>query len=158
MKAFLEWAGTVCAVTAVCALIHTLTRKTGTGKVMYLISTAAVVCVLISPIQQLVKTATLPQFDFAENQETVLYDTTVTQIQKMTESLLLAQVNEALASYNLKAEKLEIDMDISENDDISITDIRLFIPESNSLHLSWVAQIAEKRLGRAVEVAFINGG
>ncbi len=159
MKIFLEWVGTVCATVAVCSLIHMLTRKTGTGKVFRLVSSAVMICVMLSPLTRLAKNNLhLPQITVEADTETALYDTAVLQMKSMTEALLLSEVNEALASYDLQAEKLEVSMDISANGDISITDIRLFIPESNSLHRSWVAQIAEKRLGRAVEVAFINGG
>ncbi len=158
MKVFLEWVGTVCATVAMCSLIHMLTRKTGAGKVFRLVSSAVVVCVMLSPLTRLTKNFELPQITVASDIETALYDTAVLQMKTMTEELLLSEVNETLASYGLKAEKLAVSMDISADGNISITDIRLFIPEGNSLHRSWVSQIAEKRLGRAVTVEFTDGG
>lgn len=157
MNGFLEWAGTTCAVAAVCTLVHTLVGKTGMGKVFRLLTSGVIICVMLSPLASVVKNVALPQIEIADN-ENVLYDTAVTQMKTMTETLLLSKVNEALASHNLKAEKLELSMDISENGNISITDIRLFIPEGNALHRVWVAQIAQTRLGQAVTVEFINGG
>ncbi len=158
MKTFLEWVGTACAVAAMCAILHGLAQKTGAGKVYKLITVAVMICVLLRPIGRLTKDFTLPQVTVETEEENALYDTAVLQVKTLTEQLLLSEVNEALASYDLNAEKLEVSMDISEDGDISITDIRLFIPEGNSLHRTWVAQIAQKRLGRAVAVEFSNGG
>ncbi len=158
MKIFLEWMGTLCGVAALCALVHAVTQKTGAGKVLKLISAAVMVCIILRPIGSLVKDFTLPQISVEEGEETALYDTAVLQMKTLTENMLLSEVNEALASYDIKAEKLEITMDISDEGDISIRDICLFIPESNSLHRSWAAQIAQKRLGRSVTVEFLNGG
>lgn len=157
MNGFLAWAGAACAVAAVCTLIHTLVGKTGTGKVFRLLTSAVVICVMLSPLVSVVQDFSLPQIQLSD-EENVLYDTAMTQMQAMAEALLLDEVNQALASYDLKAEKLELSMDISDDGNISITDIRLYIPEGNTLHRSWVAQIAETRLGRAVTVEFTDGG
>ena len=157
MNGFLEWVGATCAVAAVCTLVHTLVDKKGVGKVCRLLTSAVTVCVILSPFADMVKDFTLPQIETFES-ENALYDTAISQMQAMTETLLLAEINEALASHNLKAEKVELSMDISADGNISITDIRLYIPEGNALHRTWVAQIAKTRLGREVTVEFLQGG
>ena len=157
MNGFLEWAGATCAAAAVCTFVHTLVGKTGVGKVFRLLTSAMVICVMLSPLAKVTPAFALPQIETLDSENT-LQDTALNQMKTLAERLLLSKVNEALASHNLKAEKLELSMDISENGDISITDIHLFIPESNTVYRSWVAQIAENRLGQAVTVEFINGG
>ena len=70
----------------------------------------------------------------------------------------MQEVNEALASHNLKAEKVEVVMDISDDAVISITEVRLFVSVENNLQKIWIEQVAEQRLGRAVTVLHTDGG
>jgi len=142
----------VCTVSAGCTLIHILVGNTGVGKVFRLLTAALLVCITVSPLASLVKGARLPAVSVETEEVSTLQDTALLQIKELTETRLLTEINEALASYELKAEKLEISMDISGEGNISITDVRLYIPAGNAVHRTWIAQIATRRLGMTVTV------
>ena len=76
------------------------------------------------------------------------------QLQESTETRLLTIINTALESYDLKAEKVTVDMDTSEDGSISINSISVYVLPANDLRCSTVKQVAERRLGMEVEVHY----
>lgn len=158
MSVFFGWAGSVCAVAAGCTLVHMLVGKAGMGKVFRLLSTALLICVALLPLKGVLEEFDIPTFSPEENVGSDMEETALRQLESLTESVILTEVNQALAAYQLSAEKAEVTMDISEDGSISITDVLLYIPNGNTLHRSWVAQIAGARLGMEVAVEYVNGG
>ncbi len=158
MSGFLGWAGTVCAAAAGCTLVHILVGSKGIGKVFRLLTAALLICVTLTPLQGLLEDFRLPQMSLDSDAENTMEQTAVRQLEMLTERILLEEVNTALAAYDLAAEKAEVSMDISEDGSISIKGVCLYIPAGNTLHRSWVAQIAGARLGMAVSVEYMNGG
>lgn len=158
MNSFLGWAGAVCTAAAGCALVHIPVGKTGVGKVFRLVTAALLICVTLSPLKDLLADFELPSFSEGETAGNVVEETAIQQLERATETAILTEVNKALASHQLKAEKAEVSMDILEDGSISITDVLLYIPKGNALHRSWAAQIASTRLAMPVRVEFLNGG
>lgn len=155
MNDFFTWIGTICAAAGLCTLVYTLVGKSATGKVFYLLSGAVMVCVMLSLPASFSKGFTLPQLT-VEATENTLYEATVAQIRQQTEIVLLREVNEALESHGYTAEKVEVDMDISSENVISITDIRVYVPIENVVEQNWAEQIVSNHLGR--EIMVVNGG
>ena len=75
-------------------------------------------------------------------------------LRESTETRLLTIINTALESYDLKAEKVTVDMDTSEDGSISINSISVYVLPANDLRCSTVKQVAERRLGMEVEVHY----
>lgn len=120
---------------------------------MRLLTAAFFLCVLLSPLANGIDRDVFsePQADALDDVD-VLERLSVSQMKQATEQILLEEVNEALKSYDITVEKLEIGMDISEEGRISITEINLYIPFDNTLNRLRVREMASKRLGMEVQV------
>lgn len=155
MTGFLGWAGAVCMAAAGCTLLHMLVGKKGIGKVFRLITAAFFLCAVLSFLPTVRKTlAELPQIEAQTADTDTLRAAAVRQLQEGTEARLLDVVNTALASYDLKAEKVAVDMDTLADGSISINRISVFVLPANDLRCSTVKQVAERRLGMEVEVHY----
>ncbi|MBQ7089384.1 MAG: hypothetical protein IJN04_07075 [Clostridia bacterium] len=75
------------------------------------------------------------------------------QMAAQVNGTLLQMVNQALEGYGWSAEKVVADMDIAADGSISIGQITLYVDERTARSATAVGQVAEKRLGCAVEVA-----
>lgn len=155
MTGFLGWAGAVCMAAAGCTLLHMLVGKKGIGKVFRLITAAFFLCAVLSFLPTVRKTlAELPQIEAQTADTDTLRAAAVRQLQEGTEARLLDIVNTALASYDLKAEKVAVDMDTLADGSISINRISVFVLPANDLRCSTIKQVAERRLGMEVEVHY----
>ncbi len=155
MTGFLGWAGAVCMAAAGCTLLHMLVGKKGIGKVFRLVTAAFFLCAVLSFLPTMRKTlADLPQIETQTADTDALRAAAMRQLQESTETRLLAIVNTALESYDLKAEKVTVDMDTSEDGSISINSISVYVLPANDLRCSTVKQVAERRLGMEVEVHY----
>ena len=155
MTGFLGWAGAVCMAAAGCTLLHMLVGKKCIGKVFRLITAAFFLCAVLSFLPTVRKTlAELPQIEAQTADTDTLRAAAVRQLQEGTEARLLDIVNTALTSYDLKAEKVAVDMDTLADGSISINRISVFVLPANDLRCSTVKQVAERRLGMEVEVHY----
>lgn len=153
MTAFTQWAGTVLIAASVCTALHILVGNTGVGRVFRMMTAVFFLCAVLYPwLSGNDISFSLPSFSAEEIDKKEWETVTAEQLKSATEQQLLHTVNGALERYDLQAEKVEIRMDTSDGQRISITDITLYIPAGNSLHLTWVKQIAEQRLGTEVTV------
>lgn len=154
MTTWMAWAGTVCMAAAGCAALQIPVGESGMGKPFRLVTAAFFLCAILLPLSSLRGIPSLPtQTETALSAEE-LEELAFRQMVDMTQEIVLAEVNGALANYDLKAERAEIRMDSSADGGISITEIVLYVSPQNSLHRTWVKQIAEQRLGTEVEVQY----
>lgn len=157
MTAFTEWAGAVLIAASICTALHILVGNTGVGRVFRLMTTVFFLCAVLHPwLSGNGVSFSLPSFSVEEMNMRDWEAVTAEQLKSATEQQLLHTVNQALERYDLQAEKVEIRMDTSEGERISITDITVYIPAGNSLHPTWVKQIAEQRLGTEVTVRAVE--
>lgn len=150
------WAGGICMAAAGCAALHMLIENTGIGKTLRLLTAAFFLCAVLLPLRNLKGNINLSQDITQTADVAAMEETALQQIKTMTEQILLEKVNEALQSHDISAKKIEINMDTSADESISITDIVLYIPSGNSLHRTRAAEIAEKRLGMEVRVEYVG--
>lgn len=151
---FIAWAGTVCMAAAGCTALHMLVGNKGTGKVFRLLTSAFFLCAVLSPLLHLKDSIDLSALQTETTNTADLEEVALQQMQASTEKILLEEVNETLKNHDLNAEKLEIRMDTSADGRISITDIIVYIPPGNTLHRTWVREIAAEKLGMEVQVEY----
>ncbi len=150
----LAWAGAACVAAAGCTVLQIPVGNTGVGKVFRLLTSAFFLCAVLLPLSDIGKGLDNLKPNMSVETAENLEETVLEQLEDTSAEILLQELNVTLANHNLVAEKLEIQMDTSADGRISITDIVLYIPSDNSLHRSWVKEIAGERLGMEVQVEY----
>ncbi len=153
MNGLIGWAGTVCMAAAGCTALHMLVGKTGTGRVFRLLTSAFFLCAVFSPLLSLRGDLQLPDISAGAPEINPLEMQSMEQIERITADILLQTVNTTFENYELKADRVEIRMDTSDDGSISISNITVFLQDADSLERVWAKQIAEQRLGTEVEIA-----
>lgn len=154
MDGLRQWAVAVCAAAVVCALLRHLFPDNSLGRQGRMLLPCLFLCVLLSPISSLSSGVKLPGFTDVDRADSA--DLTARMRQQMTAQVndtLLRMVNQSLAGYGWSAKKVVADMDIGEDGSIRMGQITLYVDEEVARRATAVRQVAEKRLGTAVEVA-----
>ena len=154
MEGLRQWAVAVCAAAVVCTLLRHLFPDNRLGEQGRMLLPCLFLCVLLSPISSLSSAAKLPDFTAQNTTETADLGTRMKQqLTAQVNDTLLQMVNRSLAGYGWSAKKVVADMDIAEDGSIEMGQITLYVDEAVARRATAVRQIAEKRLGTAVEVA-----
>lgn len=157
MNGLFAWGGAVCMAAAGCTLVHLFVGKDGIGKTVRLITAAFFLCAVLSPLPTLKNLSLEIGQEHVSTDDTAnLQSTAVLQLQTATEEILLDTVNTALKNHRLSAQKVSLNMDTLENGSISINSIVIYTNDESGLHRGWIREIAEKRLGTAVDVRYID--
>lgn len=154
MDGLRQWAVAVCAAAVVCALLRHLFPDNPLGRQGRMLLPCLFLCVLLSPISSLSSGVKLPDFTDVDRVDSA--DLTARMRQQMTAQVndtLLRMVNQSLAGYGWSAKKVVADMDIGEDGSIRMGQITLYVDEEVARRATAVRQVAEKRLGTAVEVS-----
>ena len=154
MEGVRQWAVSVCAAAVVCTLLRQLFPDNRLGQQGRMLLPCLFLCVLLSPISGLFSDVKLPDF----TQESAVDSEQITarmrqQMVAQVNDTLLRMVNQSLSGYGWSAKKVVTDMDIGEDGSISMGQIILYVDEEVARRATAVQQVAEKRLGTAVEVA-----
>lgn len=154
MEGLRQWAVAVCATAVVCTLLRHLFPDNSLGQQGRMLLPCLFLCVLLSPISGLSQGVKLPDFT-AENavDSAALTARMRQQVTAQVNATLLQMVNQSLSGYGWSAKKVVADMDIGEDGSIQMGQITLYVDEEVARRATAVAQVAEKRLGTAVEVA-----
>jgi|GEM_PF-679269 len=154
MEGIRQWAVAVCAAAVVATLLRHIFPDDRLGDSGRSLLPCLFLCVLLSPISSLSSGVKLPDFT-AENavDSAALTEQMRQQMQQQVNDTLLQMVNQALEGYGWSAKKVEAEMDIAADGSISMGRIVLYVDETVARRATAVGQIAEKRLGTAVEVA-----
>ena len=154
MEGLRQWAVAVCAAAVVCTLLRHLFPDNRLGEQGRMLLPCLFLCVLLSPISSLSSAVKLPDFTAQNTTETADLGTRMKQqLTAQVNDTLLQMVNRSLAGYGWSAKKVVADMDIAEDGSIEMGQITLYVDEAVARRATAVRQIAEKRLGTAVEVA-----
>ncbi len=154
MDGLKQWAVAVCAAAVVCTLLRQLFPDNPLGQQGRMLLPCLFLCVLLSPISGLFQDVKLP--DFTSGNAADASDLTARmrqQVAVQVNDTLLQMVNQSLSGYGWSAKKVVADMDIGEDGSISMGQITLYVDEEVARRATAVRQVAEKRLGTAVEVA-----
>ena len=154
MEGLKQWAVAVCAAAVVCTLLRHLFPESRLGQQGRMLLPCLFLCVLLSPISGGSSSVKLPDFTAAESTDSA--DLTAQmhgQITNRVNETLLKMVNQSLSGYGWSAKKVVADMDIGEDGSIQMGQITLYVDEKVARRAAAVRQVAEKRLGTAVEVA-----
>lgn len=154
MDSLRQWAVAVCAAAVVCTLLRHLFPDSLLGQQGRMLLPCLFLCVLLSPIFSAFQTVKLPNFTVENAADTAgLTARMRQQMAAQVNDTLLAMVNQSLSGYGWSAKKVVADMDIGEDGSISMGQITLYVDEEVARRATAVRQVAEKRLGTAVEVA-----
>ena len=154
MEGLQQWAVAVCAAAVVCTLLRHLFPDNPLGRQGRMLLPCLFLCVLLSPVLRLSQGVKLPNFTADNTADSG--DLTARMRQQITAQIndtLLQMVNQSLSGYGWSAKKVVADMDIGEDGSIQMGQITLYVDEEVARRATAVRQVAEKRLGTAVEVA-----
>lgn len=154
MEGLRQWAVAVCAAAVVCTLLRHLFPESRLGQQGRMLLPCLFLCVLLTPISGGSSSVKLPDFTAAESTDSAgLAAQMHGQITNRVNETLLKMVNQSLSGYGWSAKKVVADMDIGEDGSIQMGQITLYVDEKVARRAAAVRQVAEKRLGTAVEVA-----
>ncbi len=149
-----QWAVAVCAAAVVCTLLRHVFPDNRLGQQGRMLLPCVFLCVLLSPISGGFRAVKLPDFTGKNTVDTGQITARMRQqVVAQVNDTLLRMVNQSLAGYGWSAKKVVADMDIAEDGSIRMGQITLYVDETVARRATAVQQVAEKRLGAAVEVA-----
>ena len=158
MEGVQKWAVAVCAAAVVCTLLRHLFPDTRLGQQGRMLLPCLFLCVLLSPISGLSDGVKLPNFTAESTADSAQITARMRQqVVAQVNATLLEMVNQSLSGYGWSAKKVVADMDIAEDGSIRMGQITLYVDEEVARRSTAVKQVAEKRLGMAVEVAVWEG-
>lgn len=154
MEEVSQWAVAVCAAAVVCTLLRHVFPDSRLGQQGRMLLPCVFLCVLLFPISRGFSAVKLPNFTGENSADTEQITARMRQqVVAQVNDTLLAMVNQALSGYGWSAKKVVADMDIAEDGSIRMGQITLYVDEEVARRATAVQQVAEKRLGAAVEVA-----
>lgn len=148
------WGTCVCCTAVACAVLQFLAPDNSTGRVLELIGTALLVCGMLSPLVTVDWKAMPESFSLltSEGQETLLQEQILQQLSGPLQTAVSERGGEILATYGLKAKKIEAVMDTDEHGRIYITKIVATLTPEQALRRLAVQQILTERFGVKTEV------
>ena len=154
MEGLRQWAVAVCTAAVVCTLLRHLFPDNPLGQQGRTLLPCLFLCVLLTPISGGSSSVKLPDFTAPESTDSAgLTAQMQGQLAAQVNETLLKMVNQSLSGYGWSAKKVVADMDIGEDGSIQMGQITLYVDEKVARRAAAVRQVAEKRLGTAVEVA-----
>lgn len=155
MSGIYEWATVVCLAALTGALVELLTPSGKMEKMVRFVLGAFMICAILTP---LTGTAAKITFDLSGNPASIQQDPAVFQ------KKLDAQIGEAasqnvrdlaveyLEQEGIRTQKIEVLMDTSGKDSISINKLIVHLGTEQSIGKSKAKQVLEEKLGLPVEV------
>ena len=154
MEGVQKWAVAVCTAAVVCTLLRYLFPDNRLGQQGRMLLPCLFLCVLLSPVSGLPQPVKLPDFTAENTADTSQITARMRQqLTAQVNDTLLQMVNQSLSGYGWSVKKVVTDMDIAQDGSIRMGQITLYVDEKTARSATAVKQVAEKRLGMAVEVA-----
>lgn len=155
MNGVIQWATVVCLAAVVGAMVELVTPSGRMEKMVRFVLGAFMICAIITP---LTGTAFKITFDFSatssQNQEAM--DSFQQQLDQQTLQVaagnIKALAQEALQEEGITPQKIEVFMDTSDKDSISITNLMVSLDQSEEGSRVKARQILESKLGLPTEV------
>ena len=155
MHSVIQWATVVCLAAVVGAMVELVTPSGRMEKMVRFVLGAFMICAIITP---LTGTAFKITFDFSDsspqNQERI--ESFEEQLDRQTLQVaannIKALAQEALAEEGITPQKIEVFMDTSDKNSISITNLAVSLDQSQEASRVKARQILESKLGLVTEV------
>lgn len=146
---------TICLVSIVCTLLEILFPQGKMEKIFKVVLGAFMLCALLIPLKNTLKSI---NFDAKKNENFIkdeykLKSTVDKQVKTSAKEKLQATIEKILAAKGVKPEKINIFMDTSADNSISIKKIEVFLPKGDENSLVNVKNELEKILELKVDVA-----
>lgn len=153
MDSIKAWAAALCIAAIVCAVLQMLAPKEGTGRVFKLILSAFFLCCLIMP---LLKAGSLSRLDISflpgEVQAELLEDRVNQQLVSQVQATVERLTETVLDSSGVKAEKIEVKTDTSEEGSIYIQQVTITLDKQSKPKALAAREVLEKQLGVSVVI------
>lgn len=147
------WSITVCVAAAGCGLVCALAPKNATGKLLTIIVSSFFVCCMLLPILK-VFSLTEPDIDFLPDSVVSqrLSEKVDDQLRKQVSETVEKMIVEALSLRKVKAKKIDVETDTSENGGIYIRQITVTV-DKQDVPIALGAQASlEEQFGAVVKI------
>lgn len=154
MNAIKAWITTICLTSVVCTIIEILFPKGNMEKIFRVVlgifMLSALVVPLKSGLSKINFNAKMPETSVKEKSK--LKETINDQTKSMVQKNLKATIKEILKSKSVKPEKINIIMDTSKDNCISIKNVEVFLARGDKLKKDAIKNDLEKRLELKADV------
>lgn len=154
MSEIAKWAAALCVAAIGCTALQILAPKKGMGNIFKLITAAFFLCVMISP---LLSGRSILNLNFngiaREISADEIQSRVVEQIENQVTVALKAKMDQVFKNYGIELRKVEVNMDIGENQSIYINNIVLYLDKQNRTKAIHAKQLAEEILGVEVTIS-----
>lgn len=156
MSAIKSWSMTICLVSILCTLLEILFPQGKMEKIFRVVLGVFLLCALLVPIGSTLKNI---NFDakktenFIKDKDKIKFKSTVDdQVKASAEKNLRASIEKILAAKGIKPEKINIFMDTTADNCISIGKIEVFLPKGDESKRDTVKNDLEKILELKIDV------
>ncbi len=148
---------TLCAVSLGCTVLQLLMPKGSFGRLFSMVVAAFFLCSLLAPLSHLMngETQSVPPTEMTLSEEE-LRNLYYKQLHQKTEETLSVRVKQILASYDVAVSKVELDMHISDDGDIYMRRIIVYLDKQNSSKATTVRTVLEQQLKLTVSVRQVS--
>ncbi len=154
LNAVKAWITTICITSVVCTIIEILFPKGNMEKIFRVVlgifMLSAVVVPLKNSLSRINFSAKMPEISVKEKSK--LKETINDQSKSIVQKNLKATIKEILKAKSVKPEKINIIMDTSKDNCISIKNVEVFLARGDKLKKDAVKNELEKRLELKVDV------
>ncbi len=144
----------VCATAVICAILHLLAPRDGTGRMLELIASVLLIGCLLTPLVQIDWQAALRAPDILADdvRSEELTRRMMDQLEEPLQQAVSQAGHEVLSNYGLAAEEIYAEMDIDESGGIYISSITAVLNEKQALHRMDVRQVLTARFSVEVKI------
>ena len=151
MDGIKDWAAALCVAAIGCALMQMLAPKDGMGKIFKLMLGAFFLCCMTMPLLQLrsisgLDVGSLP----SEVTNELLQEKVDAQLRRQVETTVRQLAEKALESRGVKAEKIAVTTDTSEDGGIYIQQVTIYLDKQNKPKALAAREVLEQQLGVSV--------
>lgn len=148
------WAVALCGAAVACAALQMLSPKGGMGKIFSMMMAAFFLCCMVSPLLSMKSLLTLDIDDrLSLPSGTELQQRMQEQLESQATASLYTVCTNAMKNYGVKIEKVELNMDTSEDGSIYISQVIIVLDKQNMKYAQTTQQILTQQLGVKVKIA-----
>lgn len=153
MNGIVRWAAALCTTAVGCAAVQILAPKKGIGKIFRMVLAAFFLCCMIAPLLSSKPVLNLGASGFksqisADRIQAQVYR----QFKQQVTAALFAKISQVFKNYDIALTKVDLNMDIADDQSIYITDVVLYLDSKSRTKAIAAKQLAEEILGVKVNI------
>ena len=153
MSAIKSWSMTICLVSILCTLLEILFPQGKMEKIFRVVLGVFLLCALLGSTLKNINFDAKKTENFIKDKDKIKFKSTVDdQVKASAEKNLRASIEKILAAKGIKSEKINIFMDTTADNCISIGKIEVFLPKGDESKRDTVKNDLEKILELKIDV------